>query len=203
MQPNGSESEDQVQQLDPELRARLGMVMEEGREWWGDFDRQVRQREFHPFVPANYDRVLLTLLRLRQPGLRFLEWGSATGVITIMADMLGFEAYGIEIDAHLVAFARELATRHGSKALFALGSFLPTGYRYRGPDKDQDGRLGTLGTGESGYLQLGHPLEDFDIVFGYPWSGEEPIMRDLMTRYGRRDARLVIHGAEKDEVGHP
>ena len=33
----------------------------------------------------------------------FLEWGSGTGVITIMADMLGFEAYGIEINPALVA----------------------------------------------------------------------------------------------------
>src|SRR5512141_877538 len=129
MNRNGSESEDLVRQLEPELRVRLGTVMEEGREFWGDFDRQVRQREFHPFVPANYDRVLRTLLRVRAPGLRFLEWGSATGVITIMADLLGFEAFGIEIDAELVAYARDLARRHGSRARFAAGSFLPTGYR--------------------------------------------------------------------------
>lgn len=192
------ERQDPLAQLEPELRARIEAVMEEGREFWGDFDRQVRQREFHPFVPANYDRVLQTLLRLRAPGLRFLEWGSATGVITIMADLLGFDAFGIEIDPDLVAFARDLARRHDSGARFALGSFLPTGYRWRGPD--DDGRLGTLGTGDSGYLQLGHPLEDFDIVFGYPWSGEEPIMRDLMASYGRRGGRLIIHGAEDDDV---
>ncbi len=188
------------QHLDPDLRRRLEALMEEGREFWGDFDRQVRQREFHPFVPANYENVLDTLLRLRAPGLRFLEWGSATGVITIMADLLGFDAYGIEIDGELVAVARDLARRHGSGARFAAGSFLPTGYRWRGPDND--GRLGTLGIGESGYLQLGHPLEDFDVVYGYPWSGEEPIMHDLMARYGRPGARLIIQGSV-DEDNRP
>ena len=197
MSLNRSERQDPAP-LEPELRARLGAVMEEGREFWGDFDRQVRRHEFHPFVPANYDRVLRTLLRVRAPGQRFLEWGSATGVITIMADLLGFEAYGIEIDAALVDFARDLARRHGSAARFAVGSFLPTGYRWRDPDND--GRLGTLATGDSGYLQLGHPLEDFDVVFGYPWSGEEPIMRDLMARYGRRGAQLIIHGVDDHDA---
>jgi hypothetical protein len=43
---------------------------------------------------------------------------------------------------------------------------------------------------------MGHPLEDFDVVYGYPWDGEEPMMRDLMLRYGSPTARLVLHGVE-------
>ena len=43
---------------------------------------------------------------------------SATGIITIMADMFGFDAYGIEIDAALVATAHEVARRHRSGARF-------------------------------------------------------------------------------------
>lgn len=179
--------------LDPVLRSRLRALQEEGEEIWCQFDREVRLREWHPFVPADYEAVLEVLLRMRAPGLRFLEWGSATGVITIMADMLGFEAYGIEIDSELVTIARGLAHRFESRGRFANGSFLPTGYVFR--PLDSDGRLGTIGEGTSGYLELGHPLEDFHVVFGYPWTGEDALMHDLMRAYGGRGARLLLPGA--------
>jgi hypothetical protein len=184
--------------LDPALRARLAELTEEGWEMWRQFDVEVRAQDWHPFVPADYERVLQTLLELRAPGLRFLEWGSAMGVIAIMADLLGFEAYGIELDAGLVETARELAQKHGSAARFAAGSFIPNGYRYR--PRHGDGRLGTIGVGESGYRELGHPLDDFDIVYGYPWGGEEPMMLDLMRAYGARDARLMMLGGSEVRI---
>jgi hypothetical protein len=174
------------------LRARLTALCDEGWEIWSRFDTDVRQRTWHPFVPADYDRVLQTLLTLRAPGRRFLEWGSAQGVITIMADLLGFEACGIEIDPALVRTARDLAGRYESGARFAVGSFLPEGYAWK--PRSGDGRLGTIGQGVAGYAELGHPLEDFDVVFGYPWTGEEPMMHDIMRRYGNRGATLLFYG---------
>lgn len=179
-------------ELDPALRARIAELSEEGWELWRQFDVEVRQESWHPFVPADYDHVLQTLLQLRAPGLRFLEWGSATGIIAIMADLLGFEAYGIELDAGLVDIARGLADRYGSRARFVAGSFLPSGYRYH--SRSGDDRIGTIGYGRSAYPELAHPLEDFDIVYAYPWHGEEPMMLDLMRAYGDRGARLVLHG---------
>jgi hypothetical protein len=181
--------------IDPELRARIDAVCEEGRAFWHDFDAEVRQANWHPFVAADYDRVLDALLSLRRPGLRFLEWGSATGVITIMADMLGFDACGIELDASLVAVSREFAERAGSSARFVTGSFIPMGWEFR--PSDGDGRPGTIGDGPSGYLELGKALSDFDVVYAYPWGGEEPMMLDLMRAHGEVDARLVLHTTEQ------
>jgi hypothetical protein len=180
---------------DAALRARLTALCDEGWEIWSRFDSEVRQRSWHSFVPADYDRVLQTLLALRAPGLRFLEWGSAQGVITIMADLLGFEACGIEIDAALVGTARDLAASYQSRARFAVGSFLPEGYTWK--PRSGDGRLGTIGQGIAGYAELGHPLEDFDVVFAYPWTGEEPMMHDVMRRYGNRRATLLIYGVSE------
>lgn len=182
-------------QVEPELAERLRSLVEEGWEIWSRFDTEVRGKRWHPFVAADYERVLRTLLPLRAPGLRFLEWGSATGVITVMADLLGFEAYGIELDAGLVDVARELSTRYQSRATFAAGSFLPTGYRWR--PSTRDGRLGTIGEGPSAYPELGHPLDDFDLVFAYPWGGEELMMQDLMRSYGRPGALLLLHGGSE------
>ncbi|MDX2057448.1 MAG: class I SAM-dependent methyltransferase [Gemmatimonadales bacterium] len=139
--------------------------------------------------------MLAALLPHRGPGLRFLEWGSATGVITIMADLLGFDAWGVELDSSLVDTARKLATRYESRARFVAGSFLPTGYRWQ--PADGDGRTGTVGSGLSAYLELGRPLEDFDVVFGYPWDGEAAMMIDLMTRYGRPGGLLLLNSVNK------
>jgi hypothetical protein len=154
----------------------------------------VRQDQFHPFVAADYDCVRDALVALRVPGRRFLEWGSATGVITIMADLLGFDSCGIELDASLVQVGRDLAVRSGSKARFAAGSFLPMGWEWK--PGDGDGRLGTIGRGPSGYLELGRALGDFDVVYAFPWGGEEPMMLDLMRSHGHHDARLVLHSTD-------
>jgi len=126
--------------LGPAVRAVLTQLGEEGWEIWARFDREVRSQEWHSFVPAEYDRVLVALAALRQPGMRFLEGGSATGIIAVMADLMGYEAYGIELDEGLIDIAVTMAGRYGSRARFALGSFLPEGYVWR--PRDGDGGLG-------------------------------------------------------------
>ena len=178
-------------EVDAAVRADITALCAEGWVLWDRFEEEVRAHHFDPFVAADYDAVVKALIPHRGPGLRFLEWGSATGVITIAADLLGFEACGIELQDSLVATARELAKKFDSGARFVVGSFLPTGYRWQ--PADGDARTGTLGTGESGYLQLGLALDDFDVVFGYPWDGEEALMIDLMKRYGRPDATLLLN----------
>jgi hypothetical protein len=180
--------------LDAALSQRIDAVCEEGRAFWHRFDTEVRQHDWHPFVAADYDSIRSTLLLLREPGRRFLEWGSATGVITIMADLMGFDACGIELDSSLVQVARELAVRSRSNARFVVGSFIPMGWEWT--PRGGDGRLGTIGRGPSGYVQLGRALADFDIVYAFPWAGEEPMMVDLMRCHGHEDARLLLHDAE-------
>lgn len=189
--------------LDPSLRIPLTALFREGRELWERFDVDVRRREWHPFVPGNYEGILEAVLAHRGPlpAGKFLEWGSGMGVVTIMADLLGFEAYGIELDADLVRVARELAARHGSGARFVHGSFLPADYRWRSLSGDE--RTGTIGAGESAYPELGWVLEDFALVFAYPWDGEEPLMRDLMERHGNRGGSLLVQGSEGEVTSVP
>lgn len=187
----GQSSPPQQPELEPALRQRLAAVCSEGWELWERFDLEVRGREFHSFVAADYDLVLKALIEHRAPGKRFLELGSATGVITILADLLGFEAYGIELDSSLVATARSLAGRFDSKARFVAGSFLPSGYRWE-PGLSVWTEE-SIGLGRSGYLELGLALDDFDVIFGYPWGGEAEMMQDLVRKYGRRGALLLLN----------
>ena len=119
-----------VAPITPRLAARLDAVCDDGWAHWEAFER-TRGDAFHPFVPADYDAVRAALFAHRAPGRRWLEWGSASGTLTVMAALLGFDACGIELDAALVDAARALAARHGAAARFATGSFLPAGYAYR------------------------------------------------------------------------
>ncbi len=178
---------------DAALRAQLATLRAEGWSMYERFTEGALDRPFHPFVTADYEEVGEALWPMRHQGLRFLEWGSATGVITVMADLMGCDACGIELDSALHAQAVALASRFSSTARFAHGSFLPTGYQWRA--RDGDTRTGTIGEGPSGYLQLGRALDDFDVVFGYPWDGEAAMMLDLMQQYGRSDALLLIGSA--------
>ena len=45
------------------------------------------------FVPSDYDMAWRCLNAL--PRGRFCEWGSGFGIVTGLAEMLGFESYGI------------------------------------------------------------------------------------------------------------
>ncbi len=150
-----------------------------------------RQGEWHHFVPGDYDTVLQALLGIRARGGRFLELGSATGVIAIMADLLGFEACGIEIAPELVAEARGLAERYGSAARFATGSFIPAGYSW--VSETGDTRMGTVGIGAPAYAELRYELADFDWVYAYPWPGEAEVLRDVVQRCGGPRPRLLLH----------
>ncbi len=58
------------------------------------------------------------------PRARFCEWGSGIGVVTAMAEMLGFEACGIEIDAPLAAASRELLRDFKLSAPIETGDYL-------------------------------------------------------------------------------
>lgn len=187
--------------LDAPLLAKLDALRAEGWAFFDHFDRTVRERGFHSFIASDYEPVQAALVAHRAEGQRFLELGSGSGVITIMADLLGYEAYGIELDLALVKTSREMAARHGSRARFVQGSFFPAGYH---PPHAAPGaiRTGTMGEGDSGYAELGRALDDFDVVFGFPWGGEAPVLLDLMKRYGSADALLLMYDVNDGVIAH-
>ena len=81
------------------------------------------------FVPSDYETVWNVLSQVRkkfttEQGPVFCEWGSGLGVVTGMAEMLGFRASGIEIDAALAEQSRQLLQRHGLSANIMTGSYL-------------------------------------------------------------------------------
>ena len=36
-------------------------------------------------------------------------------------------------------------------------------------------------------------MQEFDVVFGFPWDGETDMMLDLMAKRGGTEARLLVN----------
>lgn len=155
------------------------------------------------FVPSDFERVYQTLKTVETtalaPGRRVCEWGSGFGVVATLAAMLGFEAYGIEIEAELVDAARRLAHDFELPAEFICGSFIPNG----GEHLVDAGTTFSWLTPDSGtaYDEIGLDPDDFDIVFAYPWPDEEDVIWTLFERYASTGAVLITyHGSDDIRV---
>jgi hypothetical protein len=154
---------------------------------------------FPAFVPSDFELVYRALVAIRSgnlaTGRRLVEWGSGLGIVTCLAAWVGYDAAGIEIEPQLVHLAKLLAKSHRLTTQFACGSFVPHGAQLRG---DYSGDAIWLSTdGPDGYAELELEPDDFDVVFAYPWPGEEQILCDLFADCAAVGALLLTyHGLD-------
>jgi predicted O-methyltransferase YrrM len=151
------------------------------------------------FVPSDFEVAYRGLSAVHTANLatggRFLEWGSGIGVVACLAAQLGFDAIGIEIEEPLVDIANELADAHGIDAEFLCGSFVPHGTEVTVGTADDFAWLSS--TGPVAYDDLDLEPNDFDLIFAYPWPGEEQIIFDLFANHAANGALLLTyHGIE-------
>jgi hypothetical protein len=155
--------------------------------------------EIPAFVPSNFDLAYRALAELSASNLttgrRFIEWGSGLGVVACLASCAGFDAMGIEIESKLVEMAKQIARDHKIDVQFACGSFVPDGVV---PQMDWvDGVAWLTTTGPDGHEELELDPDDFDVVFAYPWPGEEQVIFDLFADTAAVGALLLTyHGID-------
>lgn len=178
---------DEVAQLIDDANSRIDAL---------DSDTRV---EIPAFVPSNFERVYHALVEIQAKNLatgrRFIEWGSGIGVVACLASCVGFDAVGIEIEQKLVTIAEQLAADHDVDAEFVCGSFVPDGIV---PRVDWiDGVAWLTTTGPDGHEELELDPDDFDVVFAYPWPGEEQVIFDLFADTAAVGALLLtFHGID-------
>ena len=124
------------------------------------------------------------------PGPVFCDWGSGLGGVCGVAALNGFEAAGIEIERVLVDSARVLAESMDLPLSFGEGSFLLPG--------DQDlidaGTLHTtLAFDSRAWDELDLLPADCDVIFSYPWPGEEVIVDRAFARHASAGAMLMTY----------
>ncbi len=151
------------------------------------------------FVPSDFAKVWPALAALQEqelaPGSRFCEWGCGFAVVAGLAARLGFAAHGIEIERDLLDAARPLLDAHALDVELACGSFIPPGGERLAQIKAEMAWLVT--GGPDGHALLRREPDDWDVVFAYPWPGEEHVVERLFERYARDGALLVTYRTEK------
>ncbi|MFP6677588.1 MAG: hypothetical protein VB878_21055, partial [Pirellulaceae bacterium] len=150
------------------------------------------------FVPSDFVTVYQFLRAITEanlaPGTSFCEWGSGFGVVASLAAMLEFKVCGIEIEKGLVDASRRLADDFRLPVEFVHGSFIPSG-----AEDDVEEAYADTSTeyfwlvtdADDAYDELGLDPHDFDLVFAYPWPGEECLIEGLFEKYTAEEALLL------------
>jgi hypothetical protein len=188
--------------------ARLIATCSRGWErFFADHDDHHAPR-FVPSVPERVFAVLEEVTRRQLPPTRvFCEWGSGFGTATCLAALLGYEAYGLEIDAELVRLSRVIARRLGISVTILCTSLFPAGYEaYAGGDgtavvtpalvsahHDTDEARRPLH-----YDGMEITIADIGLFFAYPWPEERELMQDLFAAVARAGAILVVYYTDTD-----
>lgn len=155
------------------------------------------------FVPSDFVTVYHALREIADSNLttgrHFCEWGSGFGVVAFLAEMAGFQAYGIEIDRDLVDEAHQLGDDFELEAEFVHGSFIPQGSEACAEEAYADNDAGVVWLvteTDNAYEELGLDPDDFDVIFAYPWPGEEDVIDRLFDRCAADGALLLTYGQQ-------
>ena len=182
-------------ELDQDLPRRLRQIIRRGEEVIESFGRHRRDGELAGFVPADHQLVALALLSLREhpllAGDLFLEWGSGLGIITMVAAEIGYEAQGIEILPELVDQAEELADELGVSCAFVCGSCVPTAAQDAVEEAGEGFWIGDGGL--DGHELLDLDPADADLVYAYPWPGEQGLFERLFDRVAGSGALFLSY----------
>jgi len=161
---------------------------------------QFHQSHFTPgFVSCNHRQIYHALHFLNStnaaPGNLFCEWGSGYGVASCLAAMTGWKATGIELEHSLVKAARQLAIDFDLEVDFHCDSFIPAGSE---SCFDTTEITGLQTTQEASIREdLGVSPNNFDIIFVYPWPGEEEVIDSLFDRHAAVGSLLMtFHGRD-------
>jgi len=152
-----------------------------------------RRTPYMGFFPSDYEAVCGVLMAVRdlqrEPG-RLCEWGSGFAVVAGLGKLLGFDACGIEIDPRLVKESRELLAEYRLDVEVQEGSFVPTDFQW--PYELFDPSWHTIyGSDVRGDVDV--DVDDFEVIFAYPWPGEEQIYFDVFERYAALGAFFVTY----------
>ncbi|MFT4512685.1 MAG: hypothetical protein ACI89X_001541 [Planctomycetota bacterium] len=154
------------------------------------------------FVPSDYEQVwqaLAAIKREHPETRRLLEWGSGFGVVAGLGTLLGLDAHGIEIEDDLITSSNKLLAENDLRATIVQGSFVPMDFVAEGLD-DLETRT-VLGQPDA-YDKLGRDLDDFDLVFAYPWPTEEELYHEIFRHGADYGAILLTWSHQEGMQAH-
>ena len=162
-------------------------------------ERFIRARQTSEPIPSfvacdfvMVDRALGEIVEQRlAPGPIFCEWGAGFAVAAGLAALHGMGSYAIEIHRDLVDAAQRLLQDHMIDVEIVQGSLVP-----EGGDEivDEMASQDWLKTNEHpAYDELGIDASDIDLIFAYPWPGEEGLIEALFDAFAAEGALLLTY----------
>lgn len=177
---------------DRPISAEVGRLLDQSFAATQAFHDRLDSTKVEQFVASDHRLVYQTLhwideSRLSQ-GKRFIEWGCGFAVNACVAASLGWDVIAVEAEATLLDEAHKIVQLWQQPVELHHGNFLPA-HAERLAD---DPYLPSLGhEAESLYDRLDLQIDDFDIVFAYPWPGEEDFLEQVFLKHATSGALLV------------
>ncbi len=179
---------------------------------WERFFADDDGHEAPRFVPSVPEIVFSALAEVTQrnlpPNRVFCEWGSGFGTATCIAALLGYKAYGVEIEEELVWQSRAIARRLKIPVEIICTNMFPEGYgshsgvggaewvaleSFRDPN-DADRR-------PLRYDGMDIDVAEIGLFFVYPWAEERELMQALFDAVAVEGAILVVYHTDKKVCG--
>ncbi|MFT6864209.1 MAG: hypothetical protein ACJAVK_002773 [Akkermansiaceae bacterium] len=182
------------------------MLAEADRRCDDFFDAGLGRRypRYLPSAPASIHAAMVALKEAGHiRGNVFCEWGCGLGVATCMASLIGYQAYGIEIEPGLAELAKQLADDHNLPVEILCTSYLPEGYEECDGVGGKDLLSPEARTSRGEFIDTspsydGLDPDEVDVFFVYPWPGQEELMMDLFRAVASEDAILLIYLGDRE-----
>lgn len=151
------------------------------------------------FIPSDYLAIYRCLKAVYDSqllcGNRFCEWGSGIGIVSSLAAMIGYESYGIEYDPKLCTVADGISDDFEVPVTIVHGSYIPAGVEDLVDDAftTYDGELGLHPDPDSAYEELGYEIDDFDLIFAYPWPNDAELTYEIFERCAAQGALILVY----------
>jgi hypothetical protein len=191
------------------LPPEVSRLIQEAERRWDQFFASRSHRRYPRFLPSDAALVFAALNDMTRrdlaPGRVFCEWGSGLGTATCLAALLGYEAYGIELEPELAELSREMARELDIPVEILCTSYIPEGYEsYSGVGGEDLVKFATFSYPVSSidhelrYDGMDIEIAAIDLFFVYPWPDEQELMQKLFDAVAGEGAILLAYHSAKE-----
>ncbi len=184
-------------------------LIQESDRRWERFIASEGTRRVPRFVPSEAELVFAAIDYVTRqdlpPGRVFCEWGSGFGAGVCLAALLGYEAYGIEIQPELVESSREMARDLDIPVEILCTSYIPEGFEsYSGVGAEilvksrTYAYPGEADDSEPQYEGMACDIAEVDLFFAYPWPEEQELIQQLFDAVAVEGAILIAYHSAKE-----
>jgi hypothetical protein len=176
------------------IPAETELILEDADRVLQTYWDQWHKRPIEQYVACDFRDVWRAISCLTSSGLArgntFCEWGCGFGVVTGLASQLGWESVGIEAESFLVEQAQRFLKRNRLPGEILHGNFLPPGSERLA--RSQSNHASLFHQIPSAYEQHDLELDDYALVFAYPWPGEHHFQQEVFRHYAGDGALLLM-----------